>query len=294
MSLGTENSTPMTMPVAPIGAMGNNGGLGGWGGDALIALIMMFLFPMIYGGMGWGGMGMMGGMGMWPWMFGGFGGNNGGCGCGNPATQADVQRAVDQQTLISKIDQQTYGISQATYDINNTLQNGFAGAELSRCNQQAALMQMLYQMSSNQQSCCCETQRAIERANYDAAIRGNETNRLVDSGFCTTNYNAATNTNAIIQNAHNDTDRVLAKLDAMEMSRKDELIADLRTKLAACGDQTTAQYIINQLTGIISPRAVPAYPAPSPCGLGNWAPQVLANSQCGNGWGCGCNSGCGC
>ncbi len=228
-----SESTPFTMPVAPVGNSGNcGGGFGGWGGDALIALIMMFLFPMIYGGMGWGGMGMMGGMGMWPWMFGGFGNNNG-CGWGNPATQADVQRAVDQQTLISKIDQQTYGISQATYDINNTLRNGFSSAELSRCNQQAALMQMLYQMSYNQQDCCCQTQRAIERANYDAAMRSNDANRLIERGFCDTNYNAATNTTAIIQNAHNDADRIIARFDAFERNQDKETIANLRAQLQA-------------------------------------------------------------
>lgn len=115
----------------------------------------------------------------------------------------------------------------------------------------------------------------------------------IERSLCDTNYNLATNTTAIVQNAHNDTDRILARLDSMEMARKDETIANLRTQLAACGDQTTAQYIINQLTNIISPRAVPAYPASSPCGLGNWAPQVLANSYGYNGYG-GCGCGCGC
>lgn len=294
MSLATNEGTPFTMPVAPVGAVNNGAGFGGFGGDALVALIMMFLFPMIYGGMGWGGMGMMGGMGMWPWMFGGFGGNGGNCGCGNPATQADVQRAVDQQTLISKIDQQTYGISTAAYDINNTLQNGFSSAELSRCNQQAALMQQLYQIGYSQQDCCCQTQRAIERANYDAAMRSNDANRLIERGFCDTNYNAATNTTAIIQNAHNDTDRVLARLDAIEASHKDQKIAEQAAEIqayrqnAAFGAMISAsEATILRRTGAECPTAAYIVQPPTPvtfptncCGQatfnGGW------NNGCGN------------
>ncbi len=63
-------------------------------------------------------------------------------------------------------------------------------------------------LGSQLAQCCCNTQRQVER------------------GFCDNNYNLATNTTAIIQNAHNDTDRVLARLDAIESSRKDQKIAE--------------------------------------------------------------------
>ena len=135
----------------------NNGDGGLFGGEGIVGLIALII---ISGMFGFGGFGMGGGMGgILPWMLmsGGFGGFGGFGGNSNAATQADVQRAVDQQTLISKIDQQTYGISTAAYDINNTLQNGFSNAELSRCNQQAALMQQLYQIGYNQKDCCCKS-----------------------------------------------------------------------------------------------------------------------------------------
>ena len=164
--------------------------------------------------------------------------------------------------------------------INTNLTNGFHGVDNSICTLGYQNAQLINGVQTQLADCCCKTQTGLMQL-------GNSMER----GFCDVNYNTATNTNAIIQNAHSDADRVIAKLDAMEMARKDETIADLRSKLAACGDQTTAQYIINQLTGVISPRAVPAYPAASPCGLGNWSSQVLANSQNGNGRG-GC-SGCG-
>ena len=178
----------------------NNGGLGGWG-DGWMGLIA---FAMIFGG--WGG--------------GGWGGFGGGYGGGAYPVEAILQRSLDTQTIIGKLDGVTQGLCDGFYATNNAINNvgttvmqGFSQAELARCQQQAALMQQLYNMGYQQKDCCCETQRLIERTSCDAA------------------YAAATNAANIIQNAHNDTDRVIAKLDAMEMDRKDETIAALRQEL---------------------------------------------------------------
>lgn len=245
MSLTGDNGAQLTMPVAP--AYGNGGNNGwGFGGDGLIALIILFLF----GGMGWGGMGFggMGMMGMWPWMFGGFGG------WGNGSIQPALTRgelcqdmnfqdvkngvaangsAINQgfANLNSTICHQEYETAGLINGVGNTVQQGFMQAELSRCNQQAALMQMLYQMSTNQQDCCCQTKQAISQANYDAAMRNCETNRLMERGFCDINYAQGTNTNAIIQNVHNDADRIIARFDAFERNQDKETIASLRQQL---------------------------------------------------------------
>jgi hypothetical protein len=58
-----------------------------------------------------------------------FGNNN----RGNCATQADVRAAVDQQTLISKIDQQTYGLADSFNSLNNTLNTNFRGIDNAIC-----------------------------------------------------------------------------------------------------------------------------------------------------------------
>ena len=291
MSLGSENGLSVA-DIAAVTDRNNNGNCGGWGGgfgEMLIAMIMLFLFPMFFGGFGGG---MWGGMGGW--------GNGSMMAAANGAlTRADLCSEFNFNGLENAVRGVTQGLCDGFYAMQNSINGlgmnvmqGFHGVDNAICNlgyqtqqgfnaTQVAMMQGFNAAQAQAADCCCKTQTNIMQL-------GNQ----VERGFCDVNYGQASNTNAIIQNAHNDTDRVLAKLDAMEMARKDETIADLRTKLAACGDQTTAQYIINQLTGIISPRAVPAYPAASPCGLGNWSPQVLANG-CGNGWGCGCNNGCG-
>lgn len=124
----------------------NNDGDGMFGGNGAWWIIILLLF-------GWGRNG-----------FGGWGGNGNGNGCGAPcATQADVRAAVDQQTLISKLDQQTYGLADSTYALNNAITNGFHGAERSA-----------WDISRQISDCCCETRGAIkdvgagvERAGWD-------------------------------------------------------------------------------------------------------------------------------
>jgi hypothetical protein len=104
-----------------VGRDTNNCGYGGgygngmFGQDGLWWLIVLLIF-------GWGGNGY------------GFGGGFGGGHCASPcATQADVRAAVDQQTLISKLDQQTYGLADSTYALNNAITNGFHGVDNALC-----------------------------------------------------------------------------------------------------------------------------------------------------------------
>ena len=108
------NSNCASIPLVANIDGGCNRNDGMFGGDGWWAII---IFALIFG---WGGNGF------------GWGGNNGrdGYPC---ATQADVRAAVDQQTLISKLDQQTYGLASSTYDLNNTLMNGFHGVDNAVC-----------------------------------------------------------------------------------------------------------------------------------------------------------------
>lgn len=131
---------------------GNRTGDGMFGGDGGWWIILLFLFA------GWG----RGGLG-------GFGGD-----VGVPATQADVRDAVDQQTLISKLDQQTYGLADATYALNNSIMSGFHGVDNAICTLGYQSQQGFNNLGHQISDCCCETQRLIER------------------GFCDTNYNMAT------------------------------------------------------------------------------------------------------
>lgn len=251
MSLSNEG-VPFTMPVAPANSYG--GGNGGWGGD-WGAWIILFL---IFGMFGWGGFG------------GGFGG------AGGALTRADLCQDMNFSQLENGVRGIQQGICDSTYALNNSINGigmnmmqGFHGVDNAICNlgfttqqgfnaTQVAMMQGNNALQSQISQCCCETQRQIER------------------GFCDTNYNQATNTTAIIQNAHNDTDRVIAKLDAMEMSRKDEKIAELQSLVNSLNLAQSQANQNNYLVSTLRPCPTPAYITCNP-----WASQTPYGGCCG-------------
>ena len=150
-----NSNTDFSMPVVPA-YTNNNGGMFGGDGSWWAILILFALFG------GWGGNGF-GGFG------GGFGGNRG---CYEPcATQSDVRAAVDQQTLISKLDQQTYGLADSTYSLNNAITNGFHGVDNAICNLGYNVQSGFNALGHQLSDCCCQTQRAIDGINYNMATQ---------------------------------------------------------------------------------------------------------------------------
>lgn len=219
------------------------------------------------------GDGMFGDNGWWiillflfaGWGRNGFGGGFGGGGYEAPcATQADVRAAVDQQTLISKLDQQTYGLADSTYVLNSAIMNGFHGVDNAVCtlgyNIQTGMNGISHQISD----CCCETGRAIER------------------GFADTNYNMATQAcdtrRAIADSTRDIIDAnnagVRSILDFLTNDKIATLTADNQALKFAASQAAQNTYLVNQLR----PCPVPAYTVPNP---------YCCNTYFG---GCGCNS----
>ena len=229
--------------------MGQDSGGGGFGnfGEGLWAVIILAI---LFGRGGFGG-------------FGGFGGD-GGC-----ATQADVRAAVDQQTLISKLDQQTYGLADSTYALNNTIVNGFHGVDRGLCD-------IGHQISD----CCCTTQRSIDSVKYDMA-----------KGFCDLGNVINMQTRDIIDNQNAGTREILNFLTQDKIST---LQAENQAlKFAASQASQNAFITANQeaQTAELIRRLgrdcpVPAYVVPNPnCCYGN--PLGVGYNGAG-GCGCGC------
>lgn len=126
--------------------------------------------------------------------FGGFGGQGG----VDYATQSDVRAAVDQQTLISKLDNQTYGLADSTFALNNTITNGFHGVDNAVCNLgynvQSGFNTLAHQISD----CCCTTQRAIDGINYNMATNTCAIQNTINSSTRDLLENQNTNTRAIL------------------------------------------------------------------------------------------------
>lgn len=266
-------TTGFTMPVAPVShGYGNNGGMFGNGSDWWGIIILLAL-------LGWGGNG-----------FGGFGGFGGGRGVIEPcATQADVREAVDQQTLISKLDQQTYGLADSTYALNNSITNGFAGVQQTLCQGfngvNTAILQSangtergFANLSSQLAMCCCDIERGIDGVNYNMAkntcdlqnTMHNNTRDIIDNQNC--------NTRAILDFLTQDK---IATLQAENQNLKLKASQAEQNNFIAANQQAQTAELIRRL-GADCP--VPAYVVPNP----NCCYNPFGFSY-GNNCGCGCN-----
>lgn len=194
------------------------------------------------------GGGMFGGEGIWAIVlialifgggnaFGGFGGGNNGA--SGALTRADLCDGFNFNNVENGIRGIQNGLCDGFYAQNTTMLQGFnsIGNGLSNIGNQIS-------------SCCCETNRNID------AVR----------------YENAKNTCDIIQNAHNDADRIIGVLtqDKIESLRTELQSAQLQLSNAA---QTNA--IVNQLR----PCPIPSYPTCNP-----WASGTYNGCN-----GCGCN-----
>lgn len=241
MSL-SDGAPMMTMPVAPANNYG--GGMGMWG-DSWIWIIVLFLF-------GWGRNG--------------FGNGNGG------GVMDGYVLTSDFASVERKLDSIANGICDSTFALNNAITGGFAtttqaintgfgNAELSRSNQQAALMQQLNAMQMQAANCCCENRAAIAQVRYDMAAQACDTRNTVQ------------NATRDIIDANNQNSRAI--LDFLTQSKLSDLQAENQNLKLAASQAAQNNYLISQLR-----------PCPSPA-------YITCNPWAGSGYG-GCGSGCGC
>ena len=198
-------------------------------------------------------------------------------------TQRQIERGFDNSAVISKLDGITNGLCDGFYAVNNSMLTGFNGINTNIMQtgygiQQAinadtvsgmqntnAIQSTLTNMAAQNASCCCETQRQIER------------------GFADTNYNMATQACQTRQAIADSTRQVIDFLTQDKIATLTAENNDLRR--AASQDRqnallTTAMTAqTNQIINAVNPTAIPAYVVPNP------------NAYA---YGCGCNQSCGC
>jgi hypothetical protein len=191
--------------------------------------------------------------------FGGFGGGFGGGSCGTPcATQADVRAAVDQQTLISKLDQQTYGLADSTYALNNTITNGFHGVDNAICNLGYNVQSGFNGLSHQLSDCCCATQRAIDSVKYENATNTCAIQNTINSTTRDIIENANANSRAILDFLTTDK---IATLTAENQSLKFAASQSAQNAFITANQEAQTAEIIRRL-GRDCP--VPAYVVPNP------------------------------
>ena len=244
MSL-SDGAPMMTMPVAPANTSGSGNGFG-WGGDGAWWIIILFLFVFCgWGGNGWGNNGN---------------GNGAGVVDGYVLTSdfANIERKIDgvNDGLCNGFYQQ----AQLANGTNMAMANGFAQAELSRSNQQAALMQQLNAMQMQAQQCCCDQRADTAQLRYDMAQQG-----------CDTRNTIQTSTRDIIDNANANSRAIL---DFLTQSKLQDLQSENQGLKLAASQAAQNNYLISQLR----PTPIPAYQSCNPWAAGTY-------NGCG---GCGC------
>lgn len=230
MSL-SEGMPTMTMPVTPANGSGNGFG---FGGDGAWFLIILFLFAFC----GWGGNG---------W---GNSGNSGGVVDG-------YVLASDFSNIERKMDLINGGLCDGFYAVNNTLLTGFGNAELSRANQQAALMQQLSAMQMQAANCCCENRAAIAQVRYDMATQACDTRNTVQNA-----------TRDIVENQNANSRAILDFLTNSKMRDLESANQELRL---AASQAAQNNYLISQLR----PTPIQAYASCNP-----WAGSYTGCSGC--------------
>ena len=231
----SSDAPVMTMPVAPTSAIGGFGGFGGGGWWLFLFFIVLF---------GWGGNG--------------WGGNNGGVMDGYVLTSdfANIER---------KLDNVNNGLCDGFYAMNTGMLNGFAGvtqavtngfysSELSRCNQQAALMQQLNAMQMQAQECCCENRAAIAQVRYDMATQACDTRNTVQNA-----------TRDIIDNANSNSKAIL---DFLVNSKMQDLQTENQNLKLAASQAAQNNYLVSQLRPCPTPAYITCNPwaSSAPCG----------------------------
>ena len=265
-----NDSTGFTMPVAPIaygGGYGNNGN-GMFGGDGWWAIIIILA---LFGGFGRGG-------------FGGFGGGNAGNTFVEPwATQSDVRSAVDQQTLISKIDQQTYGMADSFTALNNTLNRNFRGIDNAICTLGYQNQQGFSGLSAQLASCCCDIERSIDGNTTQGVMNTNAIQKQIYDCCC--DIEKMNMQNRFDAQAYNcNTLQAIDKLgdriiDYMNCEKTQALRDENQALRLQASQARQNQYLINELR----PCPVPAFITCNP-----YSSLYGYNGGYNNGCGCGC------
>ena len=157
-----------------------NEGFGDFGGSG--AWVLIILFAMIFG---WGGNGF---------------GNRGNA--GQPVTEAGLCNAMNFNNLENSVGR-----------LSDSQAAGFTGIQRDLCQGFAAINAGINNARFENQQCCCETQRLIDRNNYDAAM----------------------NTAAINANTTAQTQKILDAICGNRIADMQNQINQLQLQSALCG-----------------------------------------------------------
>lgn len=243
-------------PNLLIGAM-MGGGFGGFGGGNWLLPFLLFA---LWGNGGWGN-GFGGNRGV-------YGGNCGGVNGGIGFLSDQLNNDAGRELIMQAIQGNANAISQLASTLNcnvGEIRNAICNLNTQICNlgNQIGMssMQIVNAINAGNADlvrqlcdCCCKTQAAIQESNYLTERGFCNTNQILSKGFSDLGYASAQQTCDLKQNANDNTSVILAKLDAIEDSRKDRELAEkdriIATLTARSERQSELQPIYSALNEI--------------------------------------------
>lgn len=197
-------------PAYLTGLMGNNNG-GFFGNNAWEGIIALIVVAAIFGNNGNGGI---------------FGGGN--------------NNSAEREMLMSAIQRNGTDLSQLAQTIgcsNGRLQDAIGQISTQICNfagQNGLSFQQVINsivsgnaaIASQIAECCCKTQSAIQESNYLTERGFCNTNQILSRGFSDLGYAFRDQTCELEKAGSSNTAAIIAKLDAIEDSRKDRELAE--------------------------------------------------------------------
>lgn len=197
-------------PAYLTGLMGNNNG-GFFGNNAWEGIIALIVVAAIFGNNGNGGI---------------FGGGN--------------NNSAEREMLMSAIQRNGTDLSQLAQTIgcsNGRLQDAIGQISTQICNfagqNGLSFQQVINSIQAGNASivsqlcdCCCKTQTAIQESNYLTERGFCNTNQILSRGFSDLGYAFRDQTCELEKAGSSNTAAIIAKLDAIEDSRKDRELAE--------------------------------------------------------------------
>ena len=168
---------------------------------------------------------------------GGLGFDNGGGNSGCSSSPQIIYGGFGTPDIYNKLDGITYGISDATFSLNNTMTNGFANVQSTLCQgfagvnnaitvngyeTRGAITDLGYRL----QDCCCQTQRAIDKCCCDQLRATDGINFNLSQLGCGLNNTINNATRDILESNNNNTRAIL---DFLTKDKIDTLQAENQT-----------------------------------------------------------------
>lgn len=206
-----------------LAALMNNGGMGGNGWWLIFVLLL-------WGRNGWGGYGNGDGGVSVPQMLSNAEGRDYLMQAINGNTGAINSLASTMNCDINSVKTALNSIQSAICNVGN--QVGMSGQQIINA-VQAGNTSVIQQLCN----CCCDMKNLVNTQGYENRINNLQQSQLIQNGFSQIGYASAEQTCALKQNANDNTNAIIAKLDAIEDSRKDREIANLTAQLTAANSR---------------------------------------------------------